>query len=424
MTILVVGASGLIGSAILQALRDAGYAARGASRSRPAAETPSSWLELPFEALETPSAWLPLLHDVHVVVNCIGIISEQRVGDFDRLHSRIPQALFAACEQVGVQQIIQLSALGACVDASTPYWRSKAAADQVLLSRNMRATVIRPSLVYGEGGASTRLFRMLSTLPVLCLPYAQQAQVQPVHVADLAEAVVNLIRQPEHAPRELAAVGPRAMSLAEYLQELATGMKLPAPRIFSLPVILAKPLAWLASLKAGSALTPDSLIMLAESATGSNTADCAVMRRTLARPLRDPQSFTALAQRTNAVLDWALPALQYALAFLWLWTAYVSWFVWPQVESQAWLHACGIPASLADETLLAAVLLDAAIGLRLLWRPPRWLWLGQLLLVLAYTILLSVCLPTFWQHPFGPVSKNLPLIVVFALCWRLSDNKV
>ena len=423
MTILVVGASGLIGGEILKALRQAGYMARGASRNRPHEETPASWLELPFAELEKAQAWLPYLQDVQVVVNCLGIISEQQAGDFDRLHSQIPRALFAACEQSGVQQIIQLSALGASLEASTPYWRSKAEADTALLSRPLRATVIRPSLVYGEGGASTRLFTLLSTLPVLCLPYALQARVQPLHVADLADAVVYLVQCPEQAPRELAAVGPRATNLADYLRDLATGMALPAPRVFNLPAEFAKPLAWLASLRAGSALTPDSLTMLAESAAGGNTADSEAFRQCVSRPLRDPKTFATPAQRGNAVLAWALPALQYGLAFLWLWTAYVSWFVWPQAESEAWLLACGVPASLTREMLMGAVLLDAAIGVRLLWRPPRWHWLAQLLLVSCYTLLLSVCLPEFWHHPFGPLSKNLPLIIVLALCWRLSEER-
>ena len=73
--------------------------------------------------------------------------------------------------------------------------------------------------------------------------------------------------------------------------------------------------------------------------------------------------------------------------------------------------------------LLAASLTDAAIGVSLLLRPRRWLWGLQLALVGGYTMVLSVCLPQFWLHPFGPLSKNLPLLAVMAVMWRASARK-
>jgi uncharacterized protein YbjT (DUF2867 family) len=420
MKVLIVGATGLIGSHALQALRNAGCTAVGMSRRRPAGERPQDWLEADFGSMRTEQDWLPLLAGYDAVVNCVGIIRESREGDFERLHHRAPAALFAACERLGVRRVVQVSALGSHPLAATGYWRSKGAAEVDLLARDLEATIIRPSLVYGEDGASSIMFRMLATLPVLMMPMAHGARVQPVHVDDLVAVIVKLVTASSAGPRELAVVGPRAMTMADYLGDLRRGMQAPPGLVLDLPMPLARMVARVAALIPSSALTPESLLMLEQSADGSNTADAGAAAALRGQPLRDPARFTQPAQRIRAVWDWAELAITLVIAALWLWTAAVSWFGWPHEQSRAWLAACGVPAVAQQPVLLAASLTDAAIGMLLLLRPRRWLWAAQLALVAGYTLVMSICLPSFWLHPFGPLSKNLPLLVLMFLMWRAS----
>ena len=422
MRVLVIGTTGLIGGHVLQALRAAGVDADGASRRRPAGAAAHHWLELDFGSLTAPQQWLPLLHGYDAVVNAVGIIREARAGDFDRLHRAAPVALFAACEQLGLR-VVQVSALGSHPQAVTGYWRSKGAAEVDLLGRRMDATLIRPSLVYGDDGASSVLLRMLATLPVLMLPAAHRALVQPIHVADLADVVVRLLTTQATLPRELAVVGPRATTMAGYLADLRRGMQAPAALVLSLPAQVARVAAHFAALGPSSAFTPESLLMLERSADGSNTADAAPAQALLGRPLRDPVTFARPAQRVTAAWSWGAPLVTVAIALMWLITAYVSWFVWPHAESRAWLAACGVPPAWQEPMLLAASVTDAAIGVLLLLRPRRWLWAAQLALVGGYTAMLSVFLPDFWRHPFGPLTKNLPLLALMLLMWRASPAK-
>ena len=247
MRVLVIGATGLVGAHVLRALRAAGVDVVGASRRRPAGELASDWIELDFGHMTNVQQWLPLLQGVDAVVNAVGIIREVQKGDFDRLHRAAPVALFAACEQSGLRAV-QVSALGSQPQAATGYWRSKGAAEADLLARKMDATIIRPSLVYGEHGASSVLFRMLATLPVLMLPAAHLALVQPIHVDDLADIVVRLLTVPGAMPRELAVVGPRAMTMAGYLADLRRGMQAPAAVVLSLPGPVAALVAHMAAL--------------------------------------------------------------------------------------------------------------------------------------------------------------------------------
>jgi len=421
MRVLVIGATGLVGAHVLQALRAAGVDADGASRRRPAGAAARHWIELDFGSLTAAQQWQPLLHGYDAVVNAVGIIREAREGDFDRLHRAAPVALFAACEQLGLR-VVQVSALGSHPQAVTGYWRSKGAAEVDLLGRRMDATIIRPSLVYGDDGASSVLLRMLATLSVLMLPAAHRALVQPIHVADLADVVVRLLTTQATLPRELAVVGPRAMTIAGYLADLRRGMQAPAALVLSLPAPVARVAAHLAALAPSSAFTPESLLMLERSADGSNTADAAPAQAVLGRPLRDPVTFAGPAQRVTAAWSWGASVVTVAIALMWLITAYVSWFAWPHAESRAWLAACGVPPAWQEPVLLAASVTDAAIGVLLLLRPRRWLWAAQLVLVGGYTAMLSAFLPGFWLHPFGPLTKNLPVLALMLLMWRASPR--
>src|SRR5690606_3265149 len=97
-------------------------------------------------------------------------------------------------------------------------------------------------------------------------------------------------------------------------------------------------------------------------------------------------------------------------------TGAVSLWIYPRAASLELLARVGLHGLLADAALWSAALLDIAIGLGLLLlRRRRLLYLAQLALVAAYTLVISIWLPEQWQHPFGPVLKNLPLLRMIAV---------
>lgn len=418
MNILVIGASGMIGSHVRTALQTAGHRVIGASRRRP--EGAGEWFELDFTVMQRAENWLPCLQGIDAVVNCVGILREAQPGDFDLLHRDVPIALFEACAKLGIRRVVQVSALGSGINAATPYWRSKGAAEADLLARDF-GTVIRPSLVYGLNGASSRVFRLLATLPFIMMPLASGAKVQPIHVDDLTEAVLRLLAM-DKPPREIAVVGPRAMSMTEYLTTLRQAMQAPCGIVLDMPMPLAHLAARIGQLIPSSALTPDALTMLEVSRDGSNTADASDISALLGRAPRDPAGFAGPELRSAAVTAWAAPAIRIAFALLWLLTAWTSWFGWPHAESHAWLAACGVPEDWRETTLLGASLLDAGIGLALLLTRTQWIWPLQIAVVGTYTLIMSVCLPQFWLHPFGVLGKNIPLLVMIFGMWRLEPQ--
>jgi len=144
----------------------------------------------------------------------------------------------------GIKRVIQISALG--IDNNpTRYGSTKEAADHHLLTLaragHFRATVLRPSVVFGRGGASSRLFMGLARLPLLCLPeLVLTAKVQPVIVTDLADAVVTLVSSNDKHADILPLTGPQSVRLGHFIASLRQQLGHRPAKVLRLPDVITK----------------------------------------------------------------------------------------------------------------------------------------------------------------------------------------
>jgi uncharacterized protein YbjT (DUF2867 family) len=395
MRVLLTGATGLIGGAIARALLAQGHELVCAVRdpARLALAGPQCRaLRADLAAVPDAAWWRAQLQGIDAVVNAVGILREQGAQTFEALHHRGPAALFAACAQAGVRCVVQVSALGAD-GGTTGYHRSKHAADQALRA----------------------------------LPRRGAMPVQPVHLDDLVDGVLALLRDPPPVMETIAFAGPEPLPLAGYLASLRAQLQLGrGPWVLPLPQALFRAGAAVAGRIPSSALDADTATMLLQ----GNAAPSARFERLLGHAPRAAGSFVPPAQaallRPRAVLGWALPLLRLALAALWIWTATVSLGLYPVQDSLALLARVGLHGAMAWAALYAAAGLDLLLGLLTLWSPPRWrpwVWVAQLALVAGYTVLITVFLPEHWLHPYGPISKNLPIMAAIALLWALEPRR-
>ena len=126
----------------------------------------------------------------------------------------------------------------------------------------------------------------------------------------------------------------------------------------------------------------------------------------------------------HARLAWTLPPLRIALALMWIVTGVLSLGVYPREDSYALLGATGIPASLQPALLYGAALLDLALGVGLLvLRRRTLLYATQIAVMLGYMLIISIRLPEWWLHPFGPILKNLPLLAATVLLMTLEGRR-
>ena len=429
MRILLTGATGLIGSAIAQALLRDGHDLVCAVRDPSRLALPAGRVQaLQVDLAQVPRAawWQTRLEGIDAVINAVGILREAPGQHFDALHDQAPAELFRACAAVGVRCVIQVSALGAAATARSRYHRSKHAADDVLRSLPLAGAVVQPSLVFSPQGQSTGLFFTLAGAPLLMMPHRGAMLVQPVHLDDVVAGVLALLQQPPQRAETVAFVGPRPMPLRAYLAALREQLGWGAPQpMLPLPVPVFMASAAVAGRVPGSALDSETAGMLLE----GNAAPADDLTRLLGRTPRVVESFVPPSQaadlRTRTALAVMLPALRLALAALWIWTGIVSLGVYPVERSYELLAGVGLHGATATVALYGAALLDLALGVFTLWLPApwrhlrRWVWLAQLALIAGYTTIITIFLPEYWLHPYGPISKNLPIMAAIGLLWWL-----
>ena len=410
-TVLLLGASGFIGRRVLRELVDRGYAVACGVRDGAAVPECRS-IAVDFSRDHDEAVWLPRLAGIDYVINAVGILRETQGATFDALHVAAPQALFRASARAGVKKIVQISALGADDSAQSGYHRSKKRADDTLASLPVPFVIVQPSLVFGDEGASTAMFAQLAALPLVPVPGDGGQRIQPVHLDDLAEAIVRLLRTGAHDGTRVAAVGPRPLSLREYLAVLRRSMGSGEGSFVHVPMGLVRLAAAAGDKLPGALLDRESLDMLVR----GNAAPADTFTRVLGRPPRAPEKFIGAAQgralANEARLAWLLPLLRYAIAVVWIVTGIVSLGVYPVEDSYALLARVGLTGAAASVALYGAALIDLVFGVAsVVMKRRKWLWRAQMALIAGYTVIISFFLPEYWLHPYGPLTKNLPMLV-------------
>lgn len=192
------------------------------------------------------------------VVNCIGILFETKKGQFEAVHTDLPAAIAKACNKAGVERFVHVSALA--VDrGSSEYAKSKLAGEKAVFKNFKLATILRPSVIFGEDDEFFNMFaRMAQILPVLPLIGGGETKFQPVFVGDVADAVMAAIDKKEAQGQVYELGGPDVLSFKEIYQKLFAYTNL-HPALMSLPFGLAKFQAWFMEFLPQPPLTRDQV---------------------------------------------------------------------------------------------------------------------------------------------------------------------
>ena len=280
MNILLLGSSGLIGAAVHAKLRATAHTVIAPTST-----------ELDFQRPDTWTAWLL---QADVLVNCVGVMS----ADNDLMQAvqcSAPQALYQQAKRAGMGYVLQVSALGASVDADTVFLRSKGQLDAWLLASGLNVGIVRPSLVFAKTGRSSRLFVNLAKLPHLWLPHSGNMVVQPVALDDVATAIVAMLQSQYSGV--VHAVGGEALSFAAYLTLLRQHAWQRGPaHIHALPVTWAKCAAGVLQHVSSGLMTPASIDML----LASEVVDMDDFARVLGRQPQTPAQFLLAAYAQGA----------------------------------------------------------------------------------------------------------------------------
>ena len=252
---VVAGGTGFIGRAVTDGLSATGWRVRTLGRGQ------SGPVDVVAD-LGTGSVPEAALAGARVLLHLVGRVRETEAGGLAPVHVTGTRALLAAARRAGVERVVFISALGADPAGVTAYFRTKAAAEDLVRGWGGQFAILRPAPVFGAGA---QLFRLLADQvqhwPLVPVPGPGTARWQPVALTELVGAVVRVAAGAADG-QTVAAVGPEVLTYDQLLASLANRLGRPL-RLVHLPLgplLLAAGLAaaWRLPLPA----TPDQLRML------------------------------------------------------------------------------------------------------------------------------------------------------------------
>jgi NADH dehydrogenase len=234
----VFGASGFLGRHLVRRLAAAGYVIRAAERDTDGALFLKPMGDVgqivPWPAdITRPETVAAAVKDADVVVNLVGILYERGRATFKAVHEEGAANVAKAAAEAGVRRMIHVSALGADAASPAKYARSKAAGEDAVKAAFPKATILRPSVVFGpEDDFFNRFASMARLSPVLPVIGASSnkdggPKFQPVYVGDVADAVMASIEQAKAQGQTFELGGPNVYSFRELMRlvKAQTGRK-------------------------------------------------------------------------------------------------------------------------------------------------------------------------------------------------------
>jgi len=428
MNILLTGANGFIGRYLFANLTTAGHNVIPAIRHRNETDDRLSQgrsIAIDFNRDTRPEDWMPRLAGIDAVINCAGILQKRIGQSIEAIHADAPKALFTACQNAGVKRVIQISAISAEEGAGTAYASTKRVADSFLTSTELEWVILRPSLIYAAGASGgTALFRALAALPFVIPVIGKGEQpFQPIYIDDLSATVLRILDLPAIRRVIIDPVGPEIITLRQLLIDLRRWLGLPPGRIIEIPISLVRIAALMGNILGG----PINSTAIQQLVFGNAGNSAKFIETTDIQPRRWSDVLSAhpsqVQDHWHARLYFLRPILRWALALMWMVSGIVGLGRPPGITSQAFA-AFGLSGVAASAVIWASCLFDIGISALLLirWR-PRWIALIQIAVVSAYTIELTYAEPSLWTDPFGPLLKNIPIVIAILILGTIESDR-
>jgi NADH dehydrogenase len=191
--LLLTGATGQIGSALLQRLVASGTPVRCLVRDPRKLGSDRVRVQIALGDLADPPSFRNAMRGITTVVHLAASIRDQPRGSIEELNGIATWRMVSAAERAGVEHFVFFSALGATTHHRTRLLRAKALAEAAVAESGLRTTIFSPSIVYSPQDPWMRLLERLSLLPAMPLPGRGRALYQPIWGEDVADCIVSVL---------------------------------------------------------------------------------------------------------------------------------------------------------------------------------------------------------------------------------------
>ena len=227
MTVLVTGPTGFLGRRVVNKLIDHSYQVRCLVHS-PGRERmfPQDSVDVYYGDVNDPNALESAIQGVDQVIHLVAVIRRSRTATYGGVNRAGVENVVAAAKAAGsVQQFVHISAVGAVNNPEFPYLQSKWQGEQAVINSGLPYTIIRPSIVFGQGdellNSLAALVRLFPLVPVIS---SGRNRLQPIWVDDLAQCISLSLSRHDLQGHVLELGGPEQLSYNQIVGAVARTM--------------------------------------------------------------------------------------------------------------------------------------------------------------------------------------------------------
>jgi len=215
--ILVTGGSGFIGRRVTSRLTEDGNSVRVLARGQRRADQPSG-VEVVRGDVVSAEGLSEAMSEVEKVVHLVAIIRESGSQTFEAVIRQGTERLVEAAKVAGVSKFVYVSAIGAQDNPYYPYLHAKWAAERAVALSGLKYTILRPSIIFGEGDEFINaLAGLVRYNPVVPVAGDGKAKFQPLWVEDLVTCIVACLDEDAHGGQTLEVGGPEHLTYERML---------------------------------------------------------------------------------------------------------------------------------------------------------------------------------------------------------------
>jgi NADH dehydrogenase len=228
--LLLTGATGLVGSALLPRLTASGRPVRCLVRDPRRLGGERVRVQIALGDLSDPASFRNALRGVDTVLHLAAAIRDQAGGSIEETNAVATWRMVQAAQMAGVERFVFLSAQSASAHNRTRFMRAKALAERAVADSEVPHTIFAPSIVYAPGDVFLTLLERMALLPVVPISGSGRALFQPIWSHDVADCVMAALERPALGERyELS--GPETLSYDAIVEIVLRAAGRPRPLV-------------------------------------------------------------------------------------------------------------------------------------------------------------------------------------------------
>ena len=265
--IAIFGAGGFLGKHLMRQLTKLDYRVKVATRNpylkgylKPLGNP--GQIELFKTNIFNPEDIKQVLKNCDLAINLVGILYETRKQKFNQVHVKFPYLLSNLCNEIGVKNLVHISALGVREGHISKYMQSKLEGEKNIQKVFKPSVILRPSLVFGPEDKFFNAFASIAQFsPALPFIGGGKTKFSPIYVGDVAKAIVKTLKLENSKPKIYELGGPKNYSFKELMEILLEEIK-KKRFLIPIPFSVAKLQSYFLQMMPNPLLTSDQVDML------------------------------------------------------------------------------------------------------------------------------------------------------------------